>query len=156
MIKKSFLLGLVLLAAGQLFAQSFKMITLSADGSTATYLVSDVQKITFDTGNDKMIVNLKTGAADVTNITSVSFEVVTGIETPKPESSISVFPNPVQETLTVNGVKKDALINVYSMNGALLKTVKAQDNSTKVDVSSLQQGIYFLQIDKQVVKFIKK
>jgi len=155
MIKKFFLLGLVLLAAGQLFAQSFKMITLSADGSTENYLVSEVQKITFDTGSDKMIVNLKTGS-DVANITCVSFEDATGIQTPKPESSISVFPNPVQETLTVNGVKKDAVINVYSMSGALLKTVTAQDNSTKVDVSSLQQGIYLLQIDKQVVKFIKK
>jgi len=155
MIKKTFLLGLVLLAAGQLFAQSFKMITLSADGNTSTYLVSEVQKITFDEGNSTMIVNLKTGG-DETNITRVSFEDATGIQTPKPESSISVFPNPVQETLTVNGVKKDAVINVYSMSGALLKTVTAQENSTKVDVSSLQQGIYLLQIGKQVVKFVKK
>jgi len=156
MIKKSFLLGLVLLAAGQLlFAQSFKMITLSSDGGKATYLVSDVQKIVFDQGNSTMTINMKAGS-DVTNITSVSFEEVTGIETLKPESTISVFPNPVQETLTVKGVKKDAKITLYDMSGGLLQTVTSQENITNINVSSLQQGVYLLQVDKQVIKFIKK
>jgi len=71
MIKKCLLLVLVLLTAGQLLvAQSFKMITLSADGEETSYVLSDVQKIVFD--NNTMTVKMKTGE-DATNITSISF-----------------------------------------------------------------------------------
>ena len=155
MIKKFFLLGLALLAAGQLMvAQTFKMIALSADGGETVCAISDVQKIVFDQGNSTMTVEMKAGN-DVTNITSVSFEEVTGIETLKPESPVFVFPNPVKETLTVNGVKKGDVINVFDMSGGLLRTVTAQDNNANINVSSLQKGIYLLQLGKQVVKFIK-
>jgi len=156
MIKKSFLLGLVLLVAGQLMvAQSFKMIVVKADGTDEAYAVSDVQKIVFDLGNNTMTVNMKAGA-DVSNVTSLSFDETTGIESPKVESSIFVFPNPVKETLTVKGVEKDAIISLYDMSGKLLQSITSQENSTDINVSSLQQGIYLLQIDKQIIKFIKK
>jgi len=154
MIKKIFLFGLVLLAAGQfLVAQSFKMITLSADGEEKSYILSDVQKIVFD--NNTMTVKMKAGD-DATNITRISFEDITGIETQKAEPSVFVFPNPVKETLTVNGVKKDAVINLYSLAGTLIKTVPAQENATNIDVSSLKQGIYLLRAGEKTIKFIKQ
>jgi len=154
MIKKIFLFGFALLAAGQfLAAQSFNMITLSADGAEKSYALSDVQKIVFD--NNTMTVNMKSGS-DATNITSISFSEITGIENQKVESSIFVFPNPVKETLTVKGVKKGAVINLYGLTGGLLQTVPAQDNSTNIDVSSLKQGIYLLKVGEKTIKFIKQ
>jgi len=154
MIKKIFLLGFALLAVGQLMmAQSFNMIVLKADGNETQYAVSDVQKIVFD--NSTMTVELKSGE-NVADVTRVSFKDATGVETLKPESSVSVFPNPVQETLTVKGVKKGAVINVFDMSGGLLQTVTTQENTANINVSSLQKGVYLLQVDKQVVKFIKK
>ena len=156
MIKKSFLLGLALLVAGQfMVAQTFKMIVVKADGTDEAYAVSDVQKVVFDLENNTMTVNMKAGA-DVPNVTSLSFDETTGIESPKVESSIFVFPNPVKETLTVKGVEKDAIISLYDMSGKLLQAITSQENSTDINVSSLQQGIYLLQIDKQIIKFIKK
>jgi len=317
MIKKSFLLGLALLIAGQLLvAQSFRMITLSADGEETSYVLSNVQKIVFV--NNTMTVNLKNGVADVNDIKRISFaqdfseidysklrinevsgvggdpdkfyelinigdvdillkdckmyynndpfnaayvapltwtgcadQVIeaggllcligrnsnpcsfttgltaqrnikvtlvdpdgnlideftrakdteeyaftdksfsripdgtgpfyftdptpcelngedatglvlvpqkpgSGFENPKVESSIFVFPNPVKEYLTVSGVEKGETINLYDLSGGLLQTIPAQENSTKIDVSSLQQGVYVLQIGKQQVKFIKQ
>jgi len=156
MIKKIFLFGFALLAAGQLLvAQSFKMITVSADGVELTYAVSDVQKIVFDQGNSAMTVELKAGS-DVTNIKSISFSEITGIENQKVESSIFVFPNPVKETLTVNGVKKGAIINLYGLTGGLLQTVPAQENSTNINVAFLKQGVYLLRVGEKTIKFIKQ
>jgi len=154
MIKKTFLFGLVLLVAGQLLmAQSFQIITVSADGKKTSYALSNVQKIVFD--NKTMTVNMKDGT-DATNITNVSFSEVTGIESQKVESSIFIFPNPVKETLTVNGVKKDATIKLYGLTGGLLQTIPAQENSTNINVASLIPGVYLLCIGEQTIKFIKQ
>jgi len=319
MIKKSLLLGLALLTAGQLLvAQSFKMITLSADGGETSYVLSNVQKIVFD--NNTMTVKMKTGE-DANNITRVSFaqdlseidysklklnevsgvgndpdkfyelintgdidiplegcqiiynaapistgdpfppdreqltwtgtstqivqagklfsligrnnpgsfttgltasriliitledpsgniidqciraqdtgdyeisdksfsripdgtgpfyfttptpdefngtdatglllvpQTQTGIKNLKVESSIFVFPNPVKEYITVKGVKKDAKINLYDLTGGLLQSIPAEENSTNIDVSSLRQGTYLLQVGEQTVKFVKQ
>ena len=94
--------------------------------------------------------------SDVTGLLLVPQTDGTGIEKLKVESSIFVFPNPVKEYLTVNGVKKDAIINVYDLTGRLLQTVYAQENSTNINVSSLQQGTYFLRAGEQTVKFVKQ
>ena len=71
-------------------------------------------------------------------------------------AAVFVFPNPVENYLTVTGVNKNVKINLLDMNGQLLQSVFTQDNATNIDVSSLQQGIYLLQMGEQVVKFIKK
>ncbi|MCL1938714.1 MAG: T9SS type A sorting domain-containing protein [Candidatus Azobacteroides sp.] len=156
MNKKNFLLGVLLLMAGQLFAeQEWKLITLNADGTETSYALMEVQKIVFDKG--LMTVNMKSGA-DAIHIACVSFLFAeeTGIENIKLESSIFVFPNPVQTHLTIVGVDKNVKINLYDLKGTLLQSIFAQDNSTPMDVSSLQQGLYLLQIGEQVIKFIKQ
>jgi len=155
MMKKIIFLGLALLAAGQLMvAQTFNMIAVSADGKETTCAVSAVQKVVFE--NNTMTV--KTNDGDVTNISCIKFSEQgggDGIINVKSESSIFVFPNPVSETLTVSGVKKDAIIQLYNLSGALLQTVISQENATNINVSNLQQGIYLLRVDAQVIKFIK-
>lgn len=139
-----------------LFAEEeWHLITLNADGAKTSYVLSDVQKIVFE--NDLMTVNLKSGS-DATGITQVSFlfSDQTGIENLKPESSIHVFPNPVKTNLTIAGVDKNVKIKLFDLNGTLLQSIPAQDKMTNIDVSSLQQGVYLLEVGKQVIKFIKQ
>jgi len=80
----------------------------------------------------------------------------TGINNTKSETSIIIFPNPVKNILTVSGTDKDMKINLFDLSGMLLKSTISQENTTNIDVSSLQQDTYLLQIGKQVVKFIKQ
>lgn len=80
----------------------------------------------------------------------------TGIENIKVESPIFVFPNPVKEILTVNCLKKDTIINLYNITGGLIQTIPAQENSTTINVSSLQQGVYLLRVGEQTIKFVKQ
>ena len=154
MSRKIILLGVVLLVAGQLAAQTTFLVTVKADGSKTQYALSDVQKIVFS--DNAMTVSMASGS-DVSDVTCVRFtDQQSGIETLKKEGRIFVFPNPVQTFLTVSGVDKDTKINLLNLNGALLQSIPALDNSTNVNVSSLQQGIYLLQIGEQTVKFIKQ
>ena len=81
---------------------------------------------------------------------------ITGIKNQKIESSIFVFPNPVKTYLTIEGVNEGAKIDLLDLNGTLLQSILTQDNSTNIDVSSLSQGMYLLQVEGQVVKFIKQ
>ena len=80
----------------------------------------------------------------------------TGIKNQKTESAIFVFPNPVKTYLTVEGVNKGAKIDLLDLNGTLLQSILTQDNAANIDVSSLPQGMYLLQVEGQAVKFIKQ
>lgn len=79
-----------------------------------------------------------------------------GIEKPKTESSIFIYPNPAKENVTINGVKKGITIKVYDSTGRFIQTVTAQEGFTDINVSSLQQGVYVLQIDGEQINFIKQ
>jgi len=156
MKKSNFLLALVLLTAGQLFAtDNYQLITLKADGKKATYALSKVQKIVFE--KNSMTVKMKSDSA-ATNITSIRFALSdnVGIENPNGTPSVYIFPNPVKNNLKVSGTDKNAKINLIDMKGKLLQSVIARENSTDIDVSSLSPGLYLLKIGKQVIKFIKE
>ncbi len=80
-------------------------------------------------------------------------------------SGFQVFPNPVSNTVFVSGTglpqNKDFIISVISMNGAVLKTIRANtsDKTVEVNVSSLSAGVYtikaiagFITMNKPFVK----
>lgn len=76
-------------------------------------------------------------------------------------TSLSVSPNPVQNTLKISGVDNIERIQVYTLAGIFVKNFDgALSNLSTVDVSDLQSGIYMLKVvaDKQVgySRFIKK
>ena len=147
-----FLAGLSI--AGQLcMAQDYNLITLKADETEAKYALPDVQRIVLD--NNAMTVIMKTGA-DVTDVVNIRFAEALGIKMLKADSSVYVFPNPVKSILTVAGAHKDAIINLYSLAGTLLKSIPAQETAINIDVTSLSPGIYLLRVEDKTVKFIKQ
>jgi len=152
---KNFLLGVVLLVAGQLSAQTVQLIAVSSDDTETKYALSDVKDVVFENGT--MTLNSKSGSS-LSGIIYILFEEdgEEGIKTMQPKTAVYVFPNPVQTKMTVYGVDKDAKINLYSMEGTLLQTIPAQENSTVIDVASLQKGLYLLQVGKRALKFIKQ
>jgi len=87
------------------------------------------------------------GTESVLNITDFS------------ENSFNVYPNPVSETLFIssenNTVEK---LNVYSINGQLILSVKS--NTTQLNVSALSNGLYFVEGISEngvaIQKFIKR
>lgn len=64
--------------------------------------------------------------------------------TPSPLGSISLFPNPVENTLYIGTDLDIDELNVYSLDGKSLISSNSGDN--KIDVSLLKQGIYIVKV----------
>ena len=80
----------------------------------------------------------------------------TGFKTPQVNGAVSVSPNPALTDITVSGTVSGAKIKLFSVGGALLQTIPAQESSTNIDVSSLPKGLYLLQTGGETLKVIKK
>ena len=69
--------------------------------------------------------------------------------------TITLYPNPVKQTLNVSGVSQRAVMEIYDMLGR--KYMSTAGNS--IDVSGLPKGIYLLRIKEEgnliTKKFIK-
>jgi hypothetical protein len=82
------------------------------------------------------------------------------------ENNIAVYPNPVTNTLTIDipkaavGTKQEAVIEITSIQGQLIKTFIATSSKTNIDVSALPGGVYVVEVKTgkgvEVKKFVKE
>lgn len=70
--------------------------------------------------------------------------------------SISVFPNPTQGMLYVDGINVGETIRIFSLDGQMLLSSTAGNGTISLSVESLSNGVYLLQIGTEIVKFIKQ
>ena len=86
-------------------------------------------------------------------------DMIVGINTPE-RGSFSVFPNPVRNHLTIRSEHNVfRSIRIYNILGQLVDTIHPYATS-RIDVSSLSSGVYFLLLNspsgKVAVRFIKE
>ena len=64
------------------------------------------------------------------------------------ESSVSLYPNPAREyiDIRVDGDLNVTMMEVYDVYGKLINTVNVIDNPTRINVSSLANGMYFVRV----------
>lgn len=80
----------------------------------------------------------------------------------KPEPGISIFPNPTEGLLSIqfdDGFKNDMTLSVISVDGktVLEKTGFVSSNqTTQLDISSLENGIYLLTIEGSETRIVKR
>lgn len=80
----------------------------------------------------------------------VFIRTTTGMET-IPQSAMRIYPNPATDLIIVEGLGEEVLYRIYDMSG---KCVTA-GQGTSVPVQGLSDGTYILQVDTQLMKFIK-
>ena len=66
--------------------------------------------------------------------------------------SFSIFPNPTTDFIEVIGLKANTLIQITDITGRIVKTVHL---NSQVDVSDLNQGIYFVRVGNEAKKLVK-
>ena len=82
-----------------------------------------------------------------------------GIETPTvSESSVNIYPNPVNNKLFVSTNSKIETISIYTITGVMVYNENISNNV--IDVTSLNSGIYFVKINTKegeiIERFVKK
>lgn len=78
----------------------------------------------------------------------------------KLSQKLQVFPNPVQNSLNIYGIKdlkKIKNVKIHDLSGSLIKSIDNPFSSESIlNVNYLEEGTYILNIDNKTVKFIKK
>ncbi|MEZ4778675.1 MAG: T9SS type A sorting domain-containing protein [Flavobacteriaceae bacterium] len=65
----------------------------------------------------------------------------------------SIFPNPVQNMIQIESTEPIHAITIYSMQGAI---VLVDSNTKEMDVSTLQSGLYFIEVETNSGKGLQK
>ena len=64
--------------------------------------------------------------------------------------AISIYPNPTSDFIFIENIEPQ-LVTIYSLDGKLVKTV---ENANVIDVKDLNEGMYLINIDGTVKKFV--
>lgn len=82
-----------------------------------------------------------------------------GVELLTPQPSITIYPNPVLTTITIENTTK-GIITIYTIGGQQLLQQEITEPSTTINVSGLKNGVYFVRLmgekNISVGKFIKQ
>lgn len=111
-----------------------KVDTYFTDGSMTSYDFSSLQRIYFT----------EVKKDDPTMVEDIANE------------GVLLYPNPAVESVNLSGVPTDAIITIFNMSGSVVSNMKANDNVLSINVANYKSGIYFIKINNEVVKFIKK
>ncbi|MEI6022876.1 MAG: T9SS type A sorting domain-containing protein [bacterium] len=71
-------------------------------------------------------------------------------------NEISVYPNPVQSSCTISGIKSGDIVQVSDMQGRVLFSKVSFDSMMCVDMSAYTKGLYVIKVNNQSTKVIKK
>ena len=118
--------------------ETANMIIVPTD-SAATYSVT--------------VTNNTTGCSNVASI-----DIATGIhEQEAAIHNVTVYPNPTEGNVTVAaGNEVISEIRIFSMDGRLVKTVRVSEQETKLNLESLSDGLYVLQIHLQQGDIVRR
>jgi len=101
--------------------------------------------------------------AIVTNTTLNTLAVPNGVSLIQDNRTIQLYPNPADNELLINvsAVSNEATsIAVYSINGQLMKEATLSGLTTRIDISNLNAGLYFVKVShgnhSDMIKFVKR
>ena len=78
------------------------------------------------------------------------------------KNSITLYPNPVQDVLTVTGLarNKPTTLQLVNRNGHIISAEKIHTNTFTKNIQTLQSGVYYIRIltsgNMQTLQFVKE
>lgn len=120
-------------------------------------LVENVDYLLAADDDSQFTVVVKSGE-NVANVTSVKMvDVATGIETVGNSARERVvLPMRACNTLQLTGLAAGTVVDVYSVDGRLVKRATATGETLSVDVADMAKGTYVLKTKSSKVKFVKQ
>jgi len=128
-------------------------------GSSSSYSIADINKITFQSGDVVVETQSFTDYFSIGGVRNIVFgNIITETEDiTQAVQELSAYPNPCGDVLNISQNTTDARYFIYDLNGSLIQSDKAYST---INISDLKTGIYFFTlVDKtntQTQKIIKK
>ena len=128
-------------------------------GSSSSYSITDIKKITFQSGDVVVETQTSTDNFSIVGVRNLVFgQATTEVkDLTQVVQELSAYPNPCGDVLNISQNTTGARYFIYDLNGSLIQSDKA---SSTINVSNLKTGIYFFTlVDKtntQTLKLIKK
>jgi len=82
-------------------------------------------------------------------------EVSANIEETVKNCTVNIYPNPVFENFTISGITENALVKITDLNGRIVLQQTIAPNE-QVLVGHLSAGIYFVRVNEETVKIVKR
>lgn len=125
------------------------------DGTTLNFSLKDKPLLTFD--SEKVMISAQEATASLsrTDVCGVYFvsDVHTGIES----STVSEAPVLDGDSFSVTGLLKGTVVKVYSVKGENVLSVIADASGTvKVQLATLEQGVYVIEYCGVTFKMMKR
>lgn len=159
MRKTLLLLLFAVMGFGYLVAETTLRIEY-VDGADYATALSVVGRWEFTDGKFILVSTSGEVLAEKANVYDVRRVVFKSDDTPTDvknmEAELTVYPNPTQDVVYVNGLESGETVRIYSLEGRLLMSEVAQgDGRVQLNVASLAEGTYLLQMGTEIVKIIK-
>lgn len=84
----------------------------------------------------------------------VSVQVTVSIDENN-EVAFVVYPNPAENYVMIESIK-EAEVSIYSINGQMVSSQTINEGTNTIDVSNLNAGMYFMQVNETMVKIVVK
>lgn len=104
-------------------------------------------------GEADITVSLNDGALMATCHVSVHY--VDAVEEHEADQ-VSIYPNPVDDMLHIDGVTTGTSITLYDMTGRLVLSDRAYGGAMTFDMSALKRGVYLCRIQNRTYKIVKR
>ena len=162
---KNYLITLLLLTAAiGVKAEGDELITIHLNSSEkpAQIAITDVSSIVFETSQlsikDKQYAVIQNfDYSDVIKITFNEELNTESVEEMNSNAILTLFPNPVKDNISIScdETMYGSDLCIYTLTGALI-TKQTNWKGESINVSNLNPGIYFININSTTLKFIKQ
>lgn len=81
-----------------------------------------------------------------------------GINDPEDLNSISLYPNPAKNSITLSNITKEYAVTIFNLLGQKVKEQHIDANNSELNISNLTIGTYLLKIEgyNNILRFIKE
>lgn len=69
------------------------------------------------------------------------------------ETSVSLFPNPANESVTLKG-KNLGMVRIFNVLGQKVNEFEANGSEVSINTTDYENGIYFVKTDKTTLRFV--
>ncbi len=137
-------------------AESNALIITLTSGNKVSYPVTD--QLTINVADGKFTIESANVTYAFNDIKKYTFEGSSGITAVKPNATtVTAYPNPVADVLTVTFGDTNAKIEVIGLNGAaVIAPTLYANGSAQVDLQGLPSGTYILKIGNETIKILKR